>query len=156
MIGNFPEVLNSNRLFSNSTGSFVTTGRFSPIVGLQHVVLFFCFVFFFFCMPKGSAQTFTRLGLGRSYHNNPFHPTIKENNIGLDQHWIMTRVHHIDCHVYKDHLSGTPQVPTRTVNVWYKGASIDNGKSMVRPWTWNKTTKVHSTLPFHGGEKFVP
>ena len=33
MIGNFPAVLNFNWLFSHSTGSSVTTCRFSPIIG---------------------------------------------------------------------------------------------------------------------------
>ena len=33
MIGNFPVVLNFNRIFSNSTGSFVTNFRFSPMIG---------------------------------------------------------------------------------------------------------------------------
>ena len=31
MIGNFPAILNLNRLFSNSTGSFVIDYRLSPI-----------------------------------------------------------------------------------------------------------------------------
>ena len=33
MIGNFPEVLNFNWLFSHLTGSYVPNCRFSPIIG---------------------------------------------------------------------------------------------------------------------------
>lgn len=32
MIDNFAEVLNFSRLFSNSTGSYVNSGQFSPLV----------------------------------------------------------------------------------------------------------------------------
>ena len=31
-MGIFPEVFNFNRLFSNSTDSFVTSGQFSPFI----------------------------------------------------------------------------------------------------------------------------
>jgi hypothetical protein len=33
MIGTFPAILNFNRLFLNSTASYVTNCRFSPIIG---------------------------------------------------------------------------------------------------------------------------
>jgi hypothetical protein len=38
MIGNLPQVLNINRLFSNSTGSSVTSNRFIRFIGLLVLV----------------------------------------------------------------------------------------------------------------------
>ena len=35
MIGHSPEVLNCNRLFSNSTGLSITSGQFSPFIGVE-------------------------------------------------------------------------------------------------------------------------
>ena len=37
MMGNFPGVLNFNRFFSNSIGSSVTNGRFSPIIDFDQL-----------------------------------------------------------------------------------------------------------------------